>query len=104
MQLQLSRPKTVKGIWKHIKENDLQNPEDKRMIMCDDALRAIFKKDSVHMFTMVSQTTLTLHFRTLHIRRTKFFRVTLRPWTSDTRRSGYLWKTLPKAQCRLERR
>jgi len=48
----LSRPKTVKGIWDYIKEHDLQKPDDKRQIMCDDRLRAVFKKDEVHMFTM----------------------------------------------------
>lgn len=53
---QLSRPKTVKGIWDYVKENEMQNPEDKRQIRCDDALRAIFKQDTIHMFTMVRQT------------------------------------------------
>lgn len=46
----------MKGIWKHIKAHDLQNPQDKRQIICDEPLKAIFKKDNVHMFTMVSVT------------------------------------------------
>ena len=49
---QLSRPQTVKRIWAYVRANDLQDPRDKRMIRCDDALRAVFKQDKVHMFTM----------------------------------------------------
>lgn len=49
---QLSRPQTVKRIWAYVRANDLQDPNDKRMIRCDDALRAVFKQDKVHMFTM----------------------------------------------------
>jgi upstream activation factor subunit UAF30 len=42
----------VKKIWKYIKENDLQDPNDKRQVRCDEALREVFKTDKVHMFTM----------------------------------------------------
>lgn len=49
---QLSRPQTVKQIWAYVKERDLQDPNDKRHIMCDDKLRAVFKTEKVHMFTM----------------------------------------------------
>lgn len=48
----LSRPQTVKKIWEYVKERDLQDPSDKRQIRCDDAMRAVFKQDRVHMFTM----------------------------------------------------
>ncbi|QIX00271.1 hypothetical protein AMS68_005788 [Peltaster fructicola] len=48
----LSRPQTVKKIWAYVKERDLQDPDDKRQIRCDDAMRAVFKQDRVHMFTM----------------------------------------------------
>lgn len=51
-ETQLSRPQTVKKIWEYVKARDLQNPKDKRQIMCDNAMRAVFKGDSVHMFTM----------------------------------------------------
>jgi upstream activation factor subunit UAF30 len=51
-ETQLSRPQTVKKIWEYIKANDLQDPSDKRNIICDDRLRAVFKQDKVHMFTM----------------------------------------------------
>ena len=53
----LSRPQTVKKIWEYVKANNLQKPDDKRQIMCDDAMRAVFKQDTVHMFTMVSKMT-----------------------------------------------
>jgi upstream activation factor subunit UAF30 len=48
----LSRPQTVKRIWAYVKERDLQEPTDKRQINCDDSMRAVFKCDKVHMFTM----------------------------------------------------
>ncbi|KAF2994852.1 hypothetical protein E8E13_003898 [Curvularia kusanoi] len=51
-ETQLSRPQTVKKIWEYVKERDLQDPADKRQIRCDDAMRAVFKSDRVHMFTM----------------------------------------------------
>ncbi|PVH96011.1 SWIB/MDM2 domain-containing protein [Periconia macrospinosa] len=51
-ETQLSRPQTVKKIWEYVKMNDLQDPNDKRQIRCDDAMRAVFKQDRVHMFTM----------------------------------------------------
>ncbi|KAL8836318.1 MAG: hypothetical protein Q9176_006379 [Flavoplaca citrina] len=51
-QLQLSRPQTVKQIWEYVRRHDLQEPSDKRWIRCDDALKAVFKSDKVHMFTM----------------------------------------------------
>jgi len=51
-ETQLSRPQTVKKIWEYVKERELQDPDDRRQIRCDDAMRAVFKQDRVHMFTM----------------------------------------------------
>jgi len=48
----LSRPQVVKGIWTYIKEHNLQDQENKRVINCDDALKALFEQDSVKMFEM----------------------------------------------------
>ncbi|KAF2725477.1 SWIB-domain-containing protein [Polychaeton citri CBS 116435] len=48
----LSRPQTVKKIWQYVKERELQEPTDKRQIRCDEAMRAVFRQDKVHMFTM----------------------------------------------------
>ncbi|KAK7205740.1 hypothetical protein BZA70DRAFT_140291 [Myxozyma melibiosi] len=50
-QTELSRPECVKAIWAYIRENDLQNPRDKREILCDDRMRPVFG-DKTHMFTM----------------------------------------------------
>jgi upstream activation factor subunit UAF30 len=42
----------VKQLWVHIKANNLQDPGDKRQILCDDRLYSVFKQEKVHMFTM----------------------------------------------------
>lgn len=48
----LSRPQVVKKLWVHIKANNLQDPADKRQIICDERMQLVFKQDKVHMFTM----------------------------------------------------
>jgi chromatin remodeling complex protein RSC6 len=43
----------VSKIWEYIKENQLQNPQNKREILADDKLQAIFAgKNKVSMFEM----------------------------------------------------
>ncbi|KIP02283.1 hypothetical protein PHLGIDRAFT_96142 [Phlebiopsis gigantea 11061_1 CR5-6] len=49
---QLSRPQAVKHIWVYIKEKDLQNPSDKREIICDEKMKNIFRVDKIGMFKM----------------------------------------------------
>ncbi|KAL1889633.1 hypothetical protein Sste5346_008751 [Sporothrix stenoceras] len=49
---QLSRPQVVKKLWEHIKGNDLQDPQDKRQIRCDDKMQAVFKQQKIDMFQM----------------------------------------------------
>ncbi|KAK3899895.1 upstream activation factor subunit spp27 [Staphylotrichum tortipilum] len=49
---QLSRPQVVKKLWDYIKGNELQDPSDKRQILCDDKLHAVFKQDKINMFSM----------------------------------------------------
>ncbi|KAI9850562.1 MAG: hypothetical protein M1838_005412 [Thelocarpon superellum] len=51
-EAQLPRTEVVKRIWSYVKERDLQDPNDRRQIRCDDPLKAIFKQERVHMFTM----------------------------------------------------
>ncbi|KAL0955833.1 hypothetical protein HGRIS_002035 [Hohenbuehelia grisea] len=51
-QAKLSRPQVVKQLWDYIKGNELQNPSNKREIMCDDSLRAVFNVDKIDMFKM----------------------------------------------------
>lgn len=42
----------MKKLWQYIHEHELQDPSDRRQIRCDDAMRAVFKQDRIHMFTM----------------------------------------------------
>lgn len=48
----LSRPQAVKKLWEHIKGHDLQNPDDKREIICDPPMKAVFHADKINMFKM----------------------------------------------------
>lgn len=48
----LPRSQIVSKMWDHIRSNNLQNPENKREIIADDKLRAVFGKDRVSMFEM----------------------------------------------------
>lgn len=50
-EARLSRPQAVKKIWEYIKANNLQDESDKRYILCDGPLRAVFHTDRLHMFT-----------------------------------------------------
>ncbi|KAL7118907.1 hypothetical protein ACP275_02G030200 [Erythranthe tilingii] len=49
---QLARTEVVKKLWEYIREHNLQNPKDRRKILCDDALHQIFRVKSVDMFKM----------------------------------------------------
>ncbi|CRK22544.1 hypothetical protein BN1723_012701 [Verticillium longisporum] len=49
---QLSRPQVVKKLWEHIKGNNLQDPTNKRQIICDAPMEAVFKLPKVDMFQM----------------------------------------------------
>jgi chromatin remodeling complex protein RSC6 len=49
----LPRTEVVSKLWEYIKANELQNPANKREILADDKLRAIFGgRDKVSMFEM----------------------------------------------------
>lgn len=48
----LSRPQVVKKLWEYIREHQLQNPSNKKEILCDGALRAVFAVDKIDMFRM----------------------------------------------------
>lgn len=47
----LPRTQVVKLMWDYIKEHQLQNPEDRREILCDDKMRPIFGQ-KMTMFSM----------------------------------------------------
>lgn len=49
----MPRSEVVKALWVYIKKHDLQNPSNKRNILADDALKAVFGgKAEVSMFEM----------------------------------------------------
>jgi DNA topoisomerase-3 len=48
----VARPAAVKKLWEYIKAQNLQDPQDKRTIVADDKLRAIFGKDRAGMFEL----------------------------------------------------
>ena len=49
-----ARTDIVKGLWDYIREHNLQDPNDKRQIILDDKMKAVFGSDvqSFSMFTM----------------------------------------------------
>ncbi|XP_024385412.1 uncharacterized protein [Physcomitrium patens] len=49
---ELPRTQVVKQLWAYIREHNLQDPEDKRKIICDDALRNLLGTNSTDMFKM----------------------------------------------------
>ena len=48
----LPRGEVVSKVWEYIKKHDLQNPENKREILADAALKKVFGRDKVTMFEM----------------------------------------------------
>ncbi|WOH04790.1 hypothetical protein DCAR_0624202 [Daucus carota subsp. sativus] len=40
---EIPRTQALKRIWAYIKENNLQDPENKKIIICDEKLKKIFK-------------------------------------------------------------
>eukprot|EP00581_Thalassiosira_minuscula_P016295 CAMPEP_0183731826 /NCGR_PEP_ID=MMETSP0737-20130205/36570_1 /TAXON_ID=385413 /ORGANISM="Thalassiosira miniscula, Strain CCMP1093" /LENGTH=331 /DNA_ID=CAMNT_0025964661 /DNA_START=66 /DNA_END=1061 /DNA_ORIENTATION=- len=48
----MARTAIVKALWVYIKEHNLQNPHDKREIILDSKMKAVFGVDSFTMFSM----------------------------------------------------
>mmetsp|Transcript_187 Transcript_187/g.636 ORF Transcript_187/g.636 Transcript_187/m.636 type:complete len:321 (+) Transcript_187:516-1478(+) len=69
----MTRPQVVKMIWDHVKNNNLQNPENRRELICDKALEKIFRRPVVTMFNMNS-------FLTVHLRKIQ-----------EVEASGFVW-------------
>lgn len=42
----------MKQLWDYIKSNNLQNPDYKKEILCDEKLKAVFNVDKIDMFKM----------------------------------------------------
>ncbi|BAS86537.1 Os03g0764450, partial [Oryza sativa Japonica Group] len=49
---ELARTEVVKKLWAYIRENNLQDPSNKRKILCDERLKKIFNVNSIDMFQM----------------------------------------------------
>jgi DNA topoisomerase-3 len=50
----LARTEATKRLWDYIKARNLQNPTNRRNILCDDALKAVMGKEEVTMFEMTA--------------------------------------------------
>ena len=48
----LPRGEVVSKVWEYIKQHNLQNPENRREIVADEKLEAVFGKKKVTMFEM----------------------------------------------------
>ena len=48
----LPRTAVVSKVWDYIRAHNLQNPDNRREILADDALRPVFGKNKVTMFEM----------------------------------------------------
>ncbi|CAN4114656.1 unnamed protein product [Withania somnifera] len=48
----MPRTEIVKQLWVYIRKHNLQDPGNKRKIICNDALRAVFETDCTDMFKM----------------------------------------------------
>lgn len=48
----LPRTEVTKRLWDYIKAHNLQNPANKRNVLCDGPLKAVMGKDEVTMFEM----------------------------------------------------
>ncbi|KAL9273250.1 Upstream activation factor subunit spp27-like protein [Drosera capensis] len=51
-QSALARTEVVKQLWVYIRKHNLQDPSNKRKIICDEALRLVFETDCTDMFKM----------------------------------------------------
>ena len=49
---ELARTDVIKRMWDYIKGNNLQDPSDKRKIICDEKLKELFDVDSFTGFTV----------------------------------------------------
>lgn len=48
----MARTEVVKKLWEYIKLHNLQDPKDKRFILCDATLEKLFKVKRISMFKM----------------------------------------------------
>jgi len=55
------RTEATKRLWEYIKAHNLQNPANKRNILCDEKLRNVMGKQEVTMFEMTGLVGKHLH-------------------------------------------
>ena len=48
----LPRTEVVSHVWEYIRKHNLQNPDNRREILADDTLKAVFGQDKATMFEM----------------------------------------------------
>jgi upstream activation factor subunit UAF30 len=48
----MPRTEVVSAVWEYIRKHDLQNPENRREILADEKLKAVFGQDKATMFEM----------------------------------------------------
>jgi chromatin remodeling complex protein RSC6 len=58
---ELPRPEVVKKLWEYIKIHNLQDPKDKRFILCDEKLRTLFNRPRVNCFKMAKYLSAHIH-------------------------------------------
>ncbi len=49
---EMSRPQVVKHIWAYVKEHNLQDPSDKRILVCDELMLPVMRKPKISCFGM----------------------------------------------------
>ena len=49
---EMQRTEVTKKMWEYIKSHNLQNPSNRREILCDEKLEKLFKRKKVDMFKM----------------------------------------------------
>lgn len=50
---EITRPDLTKFMWKYFKSNELQDPSDRRHILCDEKLKALMNVDRFQAFTFM---------------------------------------------------
>ncbi|KAF3324024.1 Upstream activation factor subunit spp27 [Carex littledalei] len=58
---EISRTQALKHVWAYIKEHELQDPNNKKIILCDEKLKKIFGKDQVGLLEVTKL--LNPHFK-----------------------------------------
>eukprot|EP00736_Rhodelphis_marinus_P005544 Rmarinus@m.25950 len=48
----MPRTEIIRALWKYIREHSLQNPSNKREIICDKKMKDVFGHESMSMFDM----------------------------------------------------